>query len=96
MSTEHSSDHDLLIALNTRMEMMYNEQRQTNTQIMTLVEGLTAVRIEQSRHDTELKNLRDELADLQKKSSFADNINMVVTAVAAVIASAIGYFFGPK
>jgi uncharacterized membrane-anchored protein len=93
---ENSSDHDLLIALNTKMEMMLAGQQQFINQWITLVERVTAIEIEQGRQATELKNLQDEVADLQKKSSFADNINMAVTAIASIIAGTIGYFFGPK
>jgi uncharacterized membrane-anchored protein len=93
---ENSSDHDLLIALNTKMEMMLAGHQQFINQWITLVERVTAIEIEQGRQATELKNLQDEVADLQKKSSFADNINMAVTAIASIIAGTIGYFFGPK
>lgn len=96
MSEQYSTDHDLLISLNTKMEMLLQGQQQYITAWGKMLERMTAIEIEQGRHDTQIGNLQDELADLQKKSSFADNINMVVTAVASIIAGTIGYLFGPK
>lgn len=93
---ENQSDHDLLISLNTKMEMMLVGQQQFINQWITLVERTTAIEIEQSKQATLLNNLKEEVVELQKKSSFADNVNMAVTAVASIIAGAIGYFFGPR
>ena len=93
---EDQSDHDLLISLNTKMEMMLVGQQQFINQWITLVERTTAIEIEQSKQATLLNNLKEEVVELQKKSSFADNVNMAVTAVASIIAGAIGYFFGPR
>jgi hypothetical protein len=93
---ENQSDHDLLIALNTKMEMLLAGQQRYIEAWGKMLERMTAIEIEQGRHDTKIKNLTEELADLQKKSSFADNINMIVTAIASIIAGAIGYFFGPR
>ena len=93
---ENQSDHDLLISLNTKMEMMLVGQQQFINQWITLVERTTAIEIEQSKQATLLNNLKEEVGELQKKSSFADNVNMAVTAVASIIAGAIGYFFGPR
>lgn len=90
------SDHDLLIALNTKMEMLLNGQQQFIQAWGKLLERITAIEIAQGRHETEIKNLEDELTDLKKKSSFADNVNMAVTAVSSIVAGAIGYFFGPR
>jgi len=96
MSMENSSDHDLLIALNTKMEMLLAGQQQYIIQWGKMLERMTAIEIEQSRQKTEIENMEDELTDLKKKSSFADNVNMAVTAVASIIAGTIGYLFGPK
>ena len=93
---EHQSDHDLLISLNTKMEMLLQGQQQYITAWGKMLERMTAIEIEQGRHDTQITNLQEELSALQKKSSFADNVNMAVTAVASIIAGAIGYLFGPK
>lgn len=96
MSMENQSDHDLLIALNTKMGMLLDGQKMYIEAWGRLLERVTAIEIEQGRHDTQIKNLEEELGILQKKSSFADNVNMAVTAVASIIAGAIGYFFGPR
>jgi hypothetical protein len=77
------------------MEMLLSGQQQYIIQWGKMLERMTAIEIEQGRHDTEIKNLSEELETLSKKSSFADNINMIVTAVAAVVAGAIGFFFSP-
>lgn len=44
----------------------------------------------------QIEGLTKAIEALQKKSSFADNINLVVTAVSSVIAGVVGYLFGPK
>jgi len=96
MAEQNQSDHDLLIAPNTKMEMLLSGQQHFIQQWGALIERTTSIEITQSRHETQLKNLQEELDELQKKSSFADNINMAVTAVASIIAGVIGYFFGPR
>jgi uncharacterized protein with von Willebrand factor type A (vWA) domain len=96
MENQNQSDHDLLIALNTKMEMLLSGQQHFIQQWGKLIERVTAIEIEQSRQSNAIKNLEEELAILQEKSSFADNLNMIVTAVASVIAGTVGYFFGPK
>lgn len=90
------SDHDLLIALNTKMEMLLGQQSQFITAWAKLLERITAIEIEHGRQATAMENLEDEVDELRKKFSLADTVNMVVTAVAASVAGAIGYFFGPR
>ena len=89
---DNQSDHDLLIALNTKMEMLLSGQQHFILQWGKLLERVTAVEIEQTRHDAEINNLQDEIADLRKKTSTGDAINTAVAAVAGVI----GFFFGPR
>lgn len=93
---EHQSDHDLLIALNTKMEMLLSGQQMYIEAWGKLLERVTAIEIEQGRHDTEINVLQEDIAELQKKSSFADSVNMVVAAILSAIAGAIGFFFGPR
>ena len=92
MGIDNQSDHDLLIQLNTKMEMLLSGQQHFIQQWGSLIERVTAIEIIQSRHETELKNLNEELTDLQKKTSIMDMVNGAVAA----IAGAIGYFFGPR
>ena len=92
MPIDNQSDHDLLIALNTKMEMLLSGQQHFIQQWGTLLERVTAIEIIQSKHETEIKNMEDELADLRKKTSIADAIN----TAAAAIAGLVGYFFGPR
>ena len=49
-----------------------------------------------NEHTILIEGLDKAVDELQKKSSFADNINLVVTAISATAAGAIGYFFGPR
>ena len=93
---ENQSDHDLLIALNTKMEMLLLGQQRYIVAWGRLLERVTAIEVEQGRHDTEINTLQDNIADLQKKTSLADNVNMGVAAIASIIAGIIGYFFGPR
>jgi glutathionylspermidine synthase len=95
MPEQHQTDHDLLIELNTKMGMLLDGQKMYIEAWGKLIERITAIEIEQGRHDTEINALQDDLDELRKKFSLADTINMVVTAVAASAAGAIGYFFGP-
>ncbi len=92
---ENQSDHDLLITLSTKMDMILSGQQMYMEAWSKLIERVTALEIQQGIRDTQIKNLEDEIADLQKKSNFADNVNMAVTAVASIVAGTIGYFFGP-
>ena len=92
MPIDNQSDHDLLIALNTKMEMLLSGQQHFIQQWGTLLERVTAIEIIQSKHETEIKNMEDELADLRKKTSIADAIN----TAAAAIAGLVGYFFRPR
>jgi dynactin complex subunit len=96
MGESSQSDHDLLIALNTKMEMLLSGQQMFIQQWGALIERVTAIEIQQSRNMSEIKNIEEKLMSLEKKASFADSLNMVVTAVASVAAGAIGYFFGPR
>ena len=96
MAMENSSDHDLLIAVNTKMEMLLSGQTQFINQWGKMLERVTAIEIAQGRHETELRNIEDELSDLRKKTGMADAINTAVAAIAAAIAGFIGYFFGPR
>lgn len=120
MPEHNSSDHDLLIQVNTKLEMMIATQNSYLGQIVGILDRIgklevkdrgdserlqaVSVSVQQSlqnhsrinEQQIEINNLKDEIAELKKKSSFADNVNMVVTAVASLIAGAIGYFFGPK
>jgi hypothetical protein len=93
---ENSSDHDLLISLNTKMEMLLSMQQRHIEAWGRMLERMTAIEIEQGKHDTQIKNIQNEIIDLSNKASFADNVNLIVTAVASAIAGAIGYFFGPR
>ena len=93
---DNQSDHDLLISLNTKMEMLLAGQQRYIEAWGKMLERMTALEIEQGRHDTRIKNLADEITDLQKKSSFADNVNMAMTAIASLVAGVVGYFFGPR
>lgn len=93
---ESQSDHDLLITLSTKMDMILSGQQMYMEAWSKLIERVTALEIQEGIRDTEIKNLEEEIADLQKKSSFADNVNMAVTAIASIVAGTIGYFFGPR
>ena len=93
---QNSSDHDLLISLNTKMEMLLSGQQQYIEAWGRMLERMTQLEIEQARHGTAIENMTDEIDELRKKSSLADTINMVVTAIAASIAGVIGYLFGPR
>jgi hypothetical protein len=89
---DNQSDHDLLIALNTKMEMMLVGQQQFINQWITLVQRVTAIEIAQGRQSSEIENLESEIADLRRRTTVADSINAAVAA----LAGAIGYFFSPK
>jgi hypothetical protein len=89
---ENQSDHDLLIALNTKMELMYAEQRQFHSQWISLVQRVTEGEIEQGRQTSRLDALEAKVDDLRKKSGLADAINTAVAAIAGVI----GFFFGGR
>jgi hypothetical protein len=117
--SEHN-DHDLLIQVNTKLEMMISTQNNFLAQIVGIVDRVGKLEIK-DRGDSErlqtisqsvqqslqnhsrlneqalmIENLEKQIEILQKKSTFADNVNMVMTAISATIAGAIGYFFGPK
>ena len=83
---ENQSDHDLLIALNTKMEMLLLGQQRYIEAWGRLLERVTAIEVEQGRHDTEINTLQDNIADLQKKTSLADNVNMGVAAATNALA----------
>ena len=90
MPDTNNNDHDLLIAVSTKMDMVLSGQQQFITQWGQLLQRLTAIEIEQGRHDTEIHNMEEEIAELRKKVTVADAINAAIAAVAGVI----GFFFG--
>jgi hypothetical protein len=92
MPMENQSDHDLLIALNTKMEMLLAGQQQYIIQWGKMLERMTAIEIAQGRHETEIKNIVEEVNDLRKKTSVVDAINAVMAGLAGVV----GFFFGPR
>ena len=83
------NDHDLLIQLSTKMDMILAGQQLYIEQWGKLIERVTAIEIQQGRNTVEIRNIEEELADLRRKTGIADAIN---TAVAA-IAGALAYFF---
>lgn len=88
------TDHDLLVRLNTKMDMMIDEQkdfRRTYEDKHTdLVKRTSILEVEQARQNEALDNLCVSVGDLQKKSDRWDIVNSIATAAVAIIA----YFTG--
>lgn len=92
MEINNQSDHDLLISLNTKMEMLLSGQQMYIDAWGKMLERLTKIEIEQGRNRTKIETIEEEIADLRKKTSVADAINTAAAAVAGVI----GFFFGNR
>lgn len=92
MEINNQSDHDLLISLNTKMEMLLSGQQMYIDAWGKMLERLTKIEIEQSRNRTKIESIEEEIDDLRKKTSIADAINTAAAAVAGVI----GFFFGNR
>lgn len=92
MEINNQSDHDLLISLNTKMEILLSGQQMYIDAWGKMLERLTKIEIEQSRNRTKIESIEEEIDDLRKKTSIADAINTAAAAVAGVI----GFFFGNR
>ena len=114
------SDHDLLIQVNTKLEMLISTQNTYLGQIVGILDRVGKLEVK-DRGDSErlqsisasvqqslqnhsrlneqaimIEGLNKAVETLQKKSSFADNVNLVVTGISSLIAGTIGYYFGPR
>ncbi len=114
------NDHDLLIQVNTKLEIFLQTQavflgqmKDVSDRVSKLEtkdrgdsERLQAIStsVQQSlannsrinEHAILIDNLSKQIDALSKKSSFTDQVNMVVTAISSIIAAAIGYYFSPR
>ena len=87
--SDNPSDHDLLIALNTKMEMLLVNQQQFTNSWAKMLERITAMEIEQSRHSEKVRAIQGDVEDSRKKGNIVDVINAAIAAAAAALA----YFF---
>ena len=90
MPMENSSDHDLLIALNTKMEMLLAGQQQYILQWGKLLERMTAMEIQQGKNVTEIETIQQEITDLRKKFTLVDVLNAALAGAAGIAAILIG------
>jgi hypothetical protein len=72
------NDHDLLISLNTKIEMMFTAIQsynvQTNSQITTLVGRVTALETGDGRDSERMQAIQKDLADLLKNAQEVPSI----------------------
>jgi hypothetical protein len=89
---ENQSDHDLLIQVNTKLEMLIAQNNQYLDQHSKLLERVVTIEIERGRDSERIKSIQQDIDDLRKKSTLVDAINAGVAAIAGVI----GFIFGGK
>ncbi len=91
-NTTNQSDHDLLIQVNTKLEMLISTQGQYLNQYGKLLERVVQVEIDRTRDSTKIDELKSSVDDLRKKTNLVDVIN----AIAAGAAGVIGFIFGQR
>ena len=91
-NTTSQSDHDLLIQVNTKLEMLISTQGQYLNQYSKLLERVVQAEIDRSRNSVRLDELASDIDDLAKKSLIVDGINAFIAGVAGIV----GFFFGQR
>ncbi len=86
------NDHDILIAMETKLEMLIGTQTQYLNQYGKLLERVVAIEIQQGRNIAEVAAVKQDVDDLRKKSNVVDAINAAMAGVAGVV----GFIFGHR
>jgi hypothetical protein len=84
------SDHDLLVRVNTILDVVVEQQREFNARYerghADLVQRITALEVRQAAHMETTRGHADDILSLQKKTTMFDVINAAATAVVAALA----------
>jgi chemotaxis response regulator CheB len=90
------SDHDLLVRMNTVLDIVVKQQGEFITKYEkgheNIIQRVTALEINQAAHRQETKDNSTDIEALQKKSNLWD----IGNSLGAVVAGALALFWGNK
>jgi flagellar biosynthesis chaperone FliJ len=86
------NDHDILIAVETKLEMLIAQNNQYLDQHSKLLERVVANEIKSGQDRIKLEALEQDINDLRRKTNVVDAINAAMAGLAGVV----GFFFGQK